>query len=75
MTRLPAEKSTICRCLLAIQNERMVHGELLTVENNLLPSLTAKGYIEAQQINLAALGFKPSEVADFGLIRRRSPRL
>ena len=29
--------------LLIIQNERMVHGEVLTVKNNLLPSLTAKG--------------------------------
>ena len=44
--------------LLVIQNERLVHGELLTVENNLLPSLTAKGNVEAQQIDLAALGFK-----------------
>jgi len=52
--------------LLVIQNERMVHGELLTVENNLLPSLTAKGNIEAQQIDLAALGFKPSSLAAFG---------
>ena len=53
--------------LLVIQNERIVHGELLTVENNLLPSLTAKGAIEAQQIDLAALGFKPSSLAEFGL--------
>jgi outer membrane protein TolC len=44
----------------------MVHGQLLTVENSLLPSLTAKGYLEAQQINLAALGFKPSSLAGFG---------
>jgi outer membrane protein TolC len=48
--------------LLVIQNERMVRGQVLTVENNLLPSLTAKGQIEAQQINLAALGFKPSSL-------------
>jgi outer membrane protein TolC len=53
--------------LLVIQNERMVHGELLTVKNNLLPSLTAKGTIEAQQIDLAALGFNPSALAEFGL--------
>jgi outer membrane protein TolC len=52
--------------LLILQNERMVHGELLTVENNLLPSLTASGSVEAQQINLSALGFKPSSLADFG---------
>jgi outer membrane protein TolC len=51
---------------LVIQNERLVHGELLTVENNLLPSLTASGSAEAEQINLAALGFKPSSLAAFG---------
>ncbi|HEX3968810.1 MAG TPA: TolC family protein [Edaphobacter sp.] len=53
--------------LLVIQNERMVRGQVLTVENNLLPSLTAKGSIEAQQIDLAALGFKPSSLAAFGI--------
>src|ERR1700761_4501283 len=53
--------------LLAIQNERLVGGEVLTAENSLLPSLTAKGQFETQQINLAALGFKPSEVAEFPL--------
>lgn len=51
---------------LTIQNERMVHGELLTVENNLLPSLTASAQAEAQQINLAAMGFKPSSLAGLG---------
>jgi len=53
--------------LLVIQNERMVRGELLTVENNLLPSFTAKGALEAQQVDLAALGFKPSSLAAFGI--------
>src|SRR5580658_8102705 len=53
--------------LLVIQNERMVRGEMLTVENSLLPSLTAKGDLEAQQINLAALGFNGSTVAEFGI--------
>jgi outer membrane protein TolC len=53
--------------LLAVQNERLVRGQVLTVKNSLLPNLTAKGEIEAQQINLAALGFKPSEVAEFPL--------
>jgi outer membrane protein TolC len=51
---------------LVIQNERLVHGELLTVENNLLPSLTASASAEAQEIDLAALGFKPSSLAAFG---------
>ncbi len=45
----------------------MVHGELLTVENSLLPSMTAKGALEAQQIDLAALGFKPGSLAAFGI--------
>jgi outer membrane protein TolC len=53
--------------LLVIQNERIVRGEVLTVENNLLPSLTAKGYLEAQQINLAALGFNGAALEAFGL--------
>src|SRR5271163_3943334 len=53
--------------LLVIQNERMVRGEVLTVENSLLPSLTAKGSLEAQQIDLAALGFRPGSLAEFGI--------
>jgi outer membrane protein TolC len=52
--------------LLVIQNERMVRGQVLTAENSLLPSLTAKGAIEAQEINLAAQGFNPSALAEFG---------
>jgi outer membrane protein TolC len=52
---------------LIIQNERMVHGELLTVENSLLPNLTAKGNLEAAQIDLAALGFRGSSLAAFGI--------
>jgi outer membrane protein TolC len=52
---------------LVVQNERLVHGEVLTVANNLLPSLTAEGQTEAQEINLAALGFKPSSLAAFGI--------
>jgi outer membrane protein TolC len=53
--------------LLTIQNERMVRGQVLTVENSLLPSLTAKGALEAQQINLAALGFNGSALKEFGI--------
>ncbi len=51
---------------LVVQNERLVHGELLTVENNLLPSLTASASAEAQEIDLAAQGFKPASLAAFG---------
>ncbi len=52
---------------LIVQNQRMVHGELLTVENSLLPNLTVKGALEAQQINLAALGFKGTSLPAFGI--------
>jgi outer membrane protein TolC len=52
---------------LVLQNERIVHGEQLTVANELLPSLTAEAQSEAQQIDLAALGFKSSSVAAFGI--------
>ena len=53
--------------LLVIQNERVVRGQVLTAENSLLPSLTAKGAIEAQEINLAAEGFKTASLAEFGI--------
>jgi len=53
--------------LLVIQNERMVRGELLTVANDLLPNLTAKGALEAQQIDLEALGFKPGSLEGLGI--------
>jgi outer membrane protein TolC len=53
--------------LLVIQNERIVRGQVLTVQNNLLPNLTAKGYLEAQQIDLEALGFKPGSLAGLGI--------
>jgi outer membrane protein TolC len=47
---------------LARQNERVVHGQVLTVANNLLPSLTAEAFTQTQMINLAALGFKPNSL-------------
>ena len=52
---------------LSRQNERYVHGQVLTVKNELLPSMTAKAQTGTQEINLAALGFKPSLVGEFGL--------
>ena len=52
---------------LARQNQRMVHGEVLTVANNLLPSLTAKASTGTQEINLAAMGFKPASLEGFGV--------
>ena len=52
---------------LARQNQRLVHGEVLTVANNLLPSLTAKAATGTQETNLAAMGFKPASLEGFGL--------
>jgi outer membrane protein TolC len=48
------------------QTERTVHGEILAVGNSLLPSLRATAYTNAEEIDLAALGFKPSSLAAFG---------
>jgi outer membrane protein TolC len=45
------------------QQELFVRGQILSVENALLPTLTAKAYTQAQEINLAAMGFKPSALA------------
>jgi len=47
---------------LARQNQRIVHGQVLTVANNLLPSVTAEAFTQTQMINLAALGFKPNSL-------------
>jgi outer membrane protein TolC len=52
---------------LSRQNERYVHGQLLTVKNSLLPSMTAKGQTGTQEINLAALGFKPGSLEGLGI--------
>ena len=49
------------------QNEHRVHGLLLTVENSLLPSLSAEGSTSAQEIDLAALGFKPGAIMIDGM--------
>lgn len=51
---------------LSQQNERAVHGQVLVVKNNLLPSLTAEAKTSTQEINLAAMGFKPSSLAGLG---------
>lgn len=47
--------------------QKSVHGLQLSVINELLPSLHASASTGTSEINLAALGFKGSEVADFGL--------
>jgi outer membrane protein TolC len=52
--------------LLANQAERSVHGQISTVFYQLLPNVKATAYTSTQEINLAALGFKPSSLASFG---------
>jgi outer membrane protein TolC len=47
---------------LSVQNQKLVHGQVLTVQNNLLPSLTATARTSTQETNLAAMGFKPSSI-------------
>ena len=51
---------------LSRQNERRVQGEVLTVENALLPTVSAEGNITAKELNLAAMGFKPGTLSSFG---------
>jgi outer membrane protein TolC len=53
--------------LLANENERSVRGQISTVFFELLPNMRAIGYTQAQEIDLAAMGFKPSSLAAFGL--------
>lgn len=43
-----------------VQSQRQVQGLRLTAFNALIPSLTAHGQTSTQQINLAAMGFKPA---------------
>ena len=52
---------------LSRQNQRRVRGEVLTVENNLLPSVTAEAYTQANELDLAAMGFKPGTLAALNL--------
>jgi outer membrane protein TolC len=46
-------------------NERAVKGDTLGVLNALIPNLTLNAQSSAQEINLAALGFKPSLISSF----------
>ena len=47
---------------LGLENERRVKGLERTVENNLLPTIEAVAYTRTQELNLAAMGFKPSSL-------------
>jgi len=49
------------------QNERAVHGEILTVGNALLPTMTAQVQSNAEELNLAAMGFKASTLSGLNL--------
>lgn len=51
---------------LAVQTERTVQGETLSVVNSLLPNIKATGSSTTEELNLAAMGFKPSSLAAFG---------
>ncbi|HEX3569574.1 MAG TPA: TolC family protein [Acidobacteriaceae bacterium] len=53
--------------LLATQTQQSVQGQILGVFFNLLPNLRATAYTRSQEINLAALGFKPASLGAFGL--------
>ncbi|GAC1360880.1 MAG: hypothetical protein NVSMB3_08970 [Acidobacteriaceae bacterium] len=55
---------------LGLQNERRVLGLERTVANNLLPALQAQIYTRTQEINLAAMGFKPQSLG--GLLGSKS---
>ncbi len=51
---------------LATQTERSVHGQILGVYFALLPNMRASAHTNALELNLAAMGFKPSSLAAFG---------
>lgn len=46
-------------------NQRAVKGDTLGVLNALIPNLSLNAQSDAQEINLAALGFKPSLISKF----------
>jgi outer membrane protein TolC len=52
--------------LLATQTEQSVRGQILGVYFALLPNMRATAYTNALELNLAAMGFKPSSLAAFG---------
>jgi outer membrane protein TolC len=53
--------------LLATQTDRAVRGQILAAIYALMPNMKATLTTSANEINLAALGFKPSSLAAFGL--------
>jgi outer membrane protein TolC len=53
--------------LLANQSERSVRGEISNVRFALLPNMSATAYSNTSELNLAAMGFKLSSLAAFGI--------
>jgi outer membrane protein TolC len=53
--------------LLAAQTEQSVRGQILGVFFALLPNMRATAYTNTLELNLAAMGFKPSSLAAFGI--------
>ncbi len=45
------------------EQEKYVHGQVLTVGNALAPNLTFTAYSQAQEIDLAAMGFQPGTLS------------
>ncbi len=54
-------------------NQRIVKGDLLQVTNAILPSLSLDAYTNAQEINLAAMGFRPGSISIPGFNANFSP--
>ncbi len=52
--------------LLANQTEQSVRGQILGAFYELLPNMRATAYTDARELDLAAMGFKPSSLAAFG---------
>jgi outer membrane protein TolC len=52
--------------LLAAQTQQSVRGQILGVYFALLPNMRATAYTNTLELNLAAMGFKPSSLAAFG---------
>ena len=53
--------------ILSNDREKFNHGELLTVGNALAPNLSAEAYGQAQEVDLAALGFKPGTLSGLNI--------
>jgi outer membrane protein TolC len=57
------------------EQTKYVHGQLLTVGNALAPNISFTAYGQAQEINLAAMGFKPGTLANFKIGGHAAPNI